>query len=190
MADAEDELTIPRASLNKMMKELLPNVRISNEAKELVMNCCTEFVHVIASRANEVCNQNQKKTIMPDHVLGGKGRPVASAVNLQFQHSLLRCLLSALNTLGFGDMVGEAQEVLKGCKEMQAQRRKHSTRLENLGIPEEELLRQQQELFAKAREEQLQVSVTRFGVTHNVQTSFSFSPLRPKTSKTHVSSES
>jgi histone H3/H4 len=133
MTDAEDELTIPRASLNKMMKELLPNVRISNEAKELVMNCCTEFVHVIASRANEVCNQNQKKTIMPDHVLG------------------------ALNGLGFGDMVGEAEEVLKGCKEMQAQRRKHSTRLENLVIPEEELLRQQQELFAKAREEQLQV---------------------------------
>ena len=27
-----------------------------------------------------------------------------------------------------------------------------STRLENLGIPEEELLRQQQELFARARE--------------------------------------
>ena len=33
-------------------------------------------------------------------------------------------------------------------------RRRQSTRLENLGIPEEELLRQQQELFAKAREEQ------------------------------------
>lgn len=33
-------------------------------------------------------------------------------------------------------------------------RRRQSTRLEHLGIPEEELLRQQQELFAKAREEQ------------------------------------
>ena len=33
-----------------------------------------------------------------------------------------------------------------------AKKRRQSTRLENLGIPEEELLRQQQELFAKARE--------------------------------------
>ena len=34
-------------------------------------------------------------------------------------------------------------------KEMAAKRRRQSTRLENLGIPEEELLRQQQELFAR-----------------------------------------
>ena len=32
---------------------------------------------------------------------------------------------------------------------MAAKRRRQSTRLENLGIPEEELLRQQQELFAR-----------------------------------------
>lgn len=37
---------------------------------------------------------------------------------------------------------------------MAAKRRRQSTRLENLGIPEEELLRQQQELFARARQEQ------------------------------------
>ena len=39
------------------------------------------------------------------------------------------------------------------CKETAAKRRRQSTKLENLGIPEEELLRQQQELFAKARED-------------------------------------
>ena len=43
-------------------------------------------------------------------------------------------------------------QVLTECKETAAKRRRQSTRLENLGIPEEELLRQQQELFAKARE--------------------------------------
>ena len=43
-------------------------------------------------------------------------------------------------------------KVLSECKESAAKRRRQSTRLENLGIPEEELLRQQQELFAKARE--------------------------------------
>ena len=38
------------------------------------------------------------------------------------------------------------------CKETAAKRRRQSNKLENLGIPEEELLRQQQELFANARE--------------------------------------
>jgi hypothetical protein len=34
--------------------------------------------------------------------------------------------------------------VVQECKETAAKRRRQSTRLENLGIPEEELLRQQQ----------------------------------------------
>lgn len=52
----------------------------------------------------------------------------------------------ALDQLGFGDYRAQAEEVVKDCK---SKRRRQSTRLENLGIPEEELLRQQQELFAK-----------------------------------------
>lgn len=52
------------------------------------------------------------------------------------------------------DYTAEAEAVLKDCKAVAAKRRRQSTRLENLGIPEEELLRQQQELFAKARQEQ------------------------------------
>ena len=57
--------------------------------------------------------------------------------------------LSALDRLGFSDYTLEAEAVLKDCKAVAAKRRRQSTRLENLGIPEEELLRQQQELFAK-----------------------------------------
>jgi len=114
--------------MNKMIKEILPNIRVANEARELVLSCCTEFIHLVSSESNEVCNQQQKKTISADHVL------------------------SALNRLGFGDFVKEAEEVLSECKESAAKRRRQSTRLENLGIPEEELLRQQQELFARARE--------------------------------------
>lgn len=62
--------------------------------------------------------------------------------------------MAALERLGFGDYQAEAEAVLKDCKAVAAKRRRQSTRLENLGIPEEELLRQQQALFAKAREEQ------------------------------------
>ena len=52
------------------------------------------------------------------------------------------------------DFKKDCEEVLEECKDVAAKRRRQSTRLENLGIPEEELLRQQQELFARARAEQ------------------------------------
>lgn len=126
----DDELTLPRASINKMIKELVPSVRIANEARELILNCCTEFIHLLSSEANEICNQLHKKTINAEHIF------------------------MALEKLGFGDYQAEAEAVLKDCKAVAAKRRRQSTRLENLGIPEEELLRQQQELFAKARQEQ------------------------------------
>ncbi|XP_014098710.1 protein Dr1 [Bactrocera oleae] len=126
----DDDLTLPRASINKIIKELVPSVRVANESRELILNCCTEFIHLISSEANDVCNRRNKKTINAEHVL------------------------EALDRLGFCDYKQEAEAVLNDCKEVAAKRRRQSTRLENLGIPEEELLRQQQELFAKAREEQ------------------------------------
>ena len=67
----DDELSIPRASLNKMIKELVPNVRVANDARELILNCCTEFIHLVSSEANDVCNKQQKKTITPDHIIEG-----------------------------------------------------------------------------------------------------------------------
>lgn len=103
---------------------------MANESRELIMNCCTEFIHLISSEANEICKKQNKKTINAEHILG------------------------ALDQLGFPDYKHDANAVLNDCKEVAANRRRQSTRLENLGIPEEELLRQQQELFARAREEQ------------------------------------
>lgn len=105
-------------------------MRVANESRELILNCCTEFIHLISSEANEVCNTRNKKTINAEHVL------------------------EALDRLGFKDYKQEAEAVLNDCKAVAAKRRRQSTRLENLGIPVDELFRLQQELFAKAREEQ------------------------------------
>lgn len=54
-----------------LLQELLPNVRIANESRELVLNCCSEFIHYIATQANEICNQHHKKTINAEHILTG-----------------------------------------------------------------------------------------------------------------------
>lgn len=108
----------------------VPSVRVANESRELILNCCTEFIHLISSEANEVCNNRNKKTINAEHVL------------------------EALDRLGFKDYKQDAEAVLNDCKAVAARRRRQSTRLEHLGIPEDELYRQQQELFAKAKQEQ------------------------------------
>ena len=55
--------------MNKMIKELLPNIRVANEARELVLNCCSEFIHLVSSESNDICNNQQKKTISAEHVL-------------------------------------------------------------------------------------------------------------------------
>ena len=88
MADnrEDDELSIPRAALNKMIKEIIPNVRVANDARELVLNCCTEFIHLVSSEANDICNKQMKKTISPEHVLAGR---------------LLQCYLSQLTRLWY-----------------------------------------------------------------------------------------
>ena len=51
--------------------------------------------------------------------------------------------------MGFGSYRQEAEEVYQQAKDVAAKKRRASSKLENLGIPEEELLRQQEELFAK-----------------------------------------
>jgi len=84
----DDELTLPRASINKIIKELVPTVRVANESRELILNCCSEFIHLISSEANEVCNLRNKKTINAEHVL------------------------EALERLGFHDYKQEAEAVL------------------------------------------------------------------------------
>ena len=67
----DDDITIPRAAMNKIIKEMCPNIRVANEARELILNCSTEFIHLLSSESNEMCNNQQKKTISAEHVLLG-----------------------------------------------------------------------------------------------------------------------
>ena len=88
--------------------------------------CATQFIHLLSSEANEICEKkHNKRTIAPEHAF------------------------TALENLGFGTMVKEGTNALNEYKSAVAKKRRKSHRLENLGIPVEELLKQQQELFAK-----------------------------------------
>ena len=67
----EEELTVPRAALNKFIKEICPNVRVGLDTRELLLQCCTDFIHAVSTEANAICSDTQKKTITADHILKG-----------------------------------------------------------------------------------------------------------------------
>jgi len=124
----DDELSLPKATVAKMINELLPNdVSCAKDTRDLVIECCVEFIHLISSEANEICEQESKKTIAPDHII------------------------NALRKLGFEDFTTEVEDVLKDHKKLQKDREKKVSKLEQSGLTEEELAAQQAALFAASR---------------------------------------
>jgi len=128
MAEEED-LNLPKAAVNKLIKETLPDLRVSVDSRDMLVNFCNEFIHLVSSESNDICNKLEKKTIMPEHVT------------------------AALKQLGYGQYVSECEEVAHECKKQQMKKRKGSSKLENLGIPKEELKLKQQMLFQQAKDE-------------------------------------
>lgn len=99
----------------------------AKETRDLVIECCVEFIHLISSEANEICEQESKKTIAPEHII------------------------NALKRLGFDSFTSEVEDVLKDHKQQQKDREKKVSKFEQSGMTEEELLAKQEELFAASR---------------------------------------
>ncbi|KAJ7179328.1 histone-fold-containing protein [Mycena filopes] len=142
----DDDLSLPKATVAKMItgtrcsrsqvgvahpphtSELLPNdVVCAKETRDLVIECCVEFIHLISSEANEICEQESKKTIAPEHIIG------------------------ALKRLGFDSFTTEVEDVLKEHKQQQKDREKKVSKFELSGLTTEELLAAQEQLFAASR---------------------------------------
>ncbi|CDR88370.1 related to TATA-binding protein-associated phosphoprotein Dr1 protein [Sporisorium scitamineum] len=127
-AGADDELSLPKATVQKLISEMLPkDVSCSKDARDLFIECCVEFIHLLSSESNEVCERDSKKTIAPEHVL------------------------KALDDLGFPSFIEEAKSVLSEHKAAQKDRERKTSRMEQSGLSEEELQRQQELLFAASK---------------------------------------
>lgn len=131
----EDELSLPKATVYKLITEMLPaGIACPRDTRDLLIGCCVEFIHLLSSEANEVCERAARKTISPEHVL------------------------EALNKLGFGSYVEEVREAYEEAQTAakEKERQRGSSKLEKSGLTEEELLKQQEELFQQARLKYLQ----------------------------------
>ncbi|KNZ49381.1 uncharacterized protein VP01_5055g2, partial [Puccinia sorghi] len=122
-----DEVGLPRATVNKLIsgdfnlasvlhilsvalftgyiplpliasREILPeDVICSKDTKDLVAECCKEFITLISSEANEICEKDAKKTISPEHI--------TSALKVCLP------LFSLSSQLGFDDFIDEVEDI-------------------------------------------------------------------------------
>ena len=94
----EDLLTshCSTATVQKIVTEILPpssGLVFGKDARDLLIECCVEFITLISSEANDISEKESKKTIACDHIT------------------------KALEQLGFGAYVQEIMEVANEHKE-------------------------------------------------------------------------
>lgn len=92
------------ATVQKIVSEILPpseGVAFAKEARDLLIECCVEFITLISSEANEISEKEAKKTIACDHIT------------------------KALEQLGFTDYVPAVLEAAAEHKEVQKVRTVH-----------------------------------------------------------------
>jgi histone H3/H4 len=130
--------------VQKIVQEILAGesgMTFAKDSRDLLIECCVEFITLISSEANEIAEKEAKKTIACEHVK------------------------AALEELDFGDYVPAILEVAQDYKKTQQvcaplhlrapanapqNREKKQTKIEQSGMTEEELIRAQEELFKSA----------------------------------------
>lgn len=104
-------LTLPPATVQKIINEVLSSPSLSlasttadggtqsmtfaKEARDLLIECCVEFITMLSSEANEIAEKDSKKTIACEHIT------------------------KALQELGFEDYVPELLGVAENFKTSQ-----------------------------------------------------------------------
>lgn len=128
--DEKDAAQIPQQTLKKFIKELLPsNVRMIPDSRNVIVGACVEFVHLVASTAQEQMTAANRKQMTSEHVL------------------------SALKELGFDGYIAAAEDASAKQKvAVEASRERKRSVKKNLTEAEKaELIEEQRRLFSAAR---------------------------------------
>lgn len=71
MGDEDNEVGLPQKGLNMIIKDVIPEMRVANESRELLNACCVEFVRHVSREAQRISADDQRKTIYHEHVQKG-----------------------------------------------------------------------------------------------------------------------
>ena len=64
----------PTATVQKIINEILaspdsePSLAFGKDARDLLIDCCVEFITLISSEANDIAEKESKKTIATEHI--------------------------------------------------------------------------------------------------------------------------
>ncbi|KAK1619729.1 hypothetical protein QYE76_025246 [Lolium multiflorum] len=71
----EQDRLMPIANVIRIMRRVLPpHAKISDDAKETIQECVSEYISFITGEANERCQREQRKTITAEDVLWAMSR--------------------------------------------------------------------------------------------------------------------
>ncbi|XP_052289194.1 nuclear transcription factor Y subunit B-9-like isoform X2 [Citrus sinensis] len=71
----EQDQYMPIANVIRIMRRILPpHAKISDDAKETVQECVSEYISFITGEANERCHREQRKTITAEDVVWAMGK--------------------------------------------------------------------------------------------------------------------
>ncbi|KAM1009049.1 hypothetical protein ACFX2J_005395 [Malus domestica] len=102
----EQDRFMPIANVIRIMRKILPpHAKISDDAKETIQECVSEYISFITGEANERCQREQRKTITAEDVLW------------------------AMSKLGFDDYIEPLTLYLHRYREMEGERGSSTTSL-------------------------------------------------------------
>ncbi|KAG0439923.1 Negative cofactor 2 complex subunit beta [Dictyocoela muelleri] len=129
MSDSrEDDCLLPKSTVEKMIQNYLEKgITIGKDAKEAIMLCCVEFIHLVSSESNEICEKEKKKTIAHEH------------------------LLRALKNLGYDEYVKECQGAHDKYMQISKMKPSKKNKLKTSGLSMDQLHIEQMKLFEKAK---------------------------------------
>jgi hypothetical protein len=115
----------------------------AKDSRDLLIECCVEFITLISSEANEIAEKDAKKTIACEHVK-------AALEELDFGDYVPAILDVAQDYKKQQQVCSLHQGFMRPCTNVQQNREKKQTKIEQSGMTEEELIRAQEELFKSA----------------------------------------
>ncbi|XP_007214722.2 nuclear transcription factor Y subunit B-9 [Prunus persica] len=71
----EQDQYMPIANVIRIMRRILPpHAKISDDAKETIQECVSEYIAFITGEANERCRREQRKTVTAEDILWAMGK--------------------------------------------------------------------------------------------------------------------
>uniref|UniRef100_A0AC35U2R4 Protein Dr1 n=1 Tax=Rhabditophanes sp. KR3021 TaxID=114890 RepID=A0AC35U2R4_9BILA len=134
MGEDDNEVGLPQKGLNMIIKDTVGEMRVANEARDLLNQACVEFIKLVGQESQRMSQTDHRKTICHEHVR------------------------TALQNLGFtADYIEAADSCLGECKQAAENKLKRkNSRLDKCGIPEAQLYLMQQQLIEEARQMEAQ----------------------------------